>query len=213
MKMSPVRITRTVAILIIVLSTAMVVWSQFQDSDDDFGEAAKPSFKVSVGGPFTLVDHNGKSVTEADFLGRYMLVFFGYTFCPDICPTTLSFIAEAMDILGEDGKDVVPVFISIDPERDTPEQLKDYVENFHPRLVGLTGTPEQVAVAAKAYRVYYAKLEAEGGDPDEYFMGHATSTFLIGPDGKYLTTFSGGTSPQDMAEETRKLLSSAPRSS
>ena len=117
----------------------------------------------AIGGPFTLVNHSGETVTDTDFHGRFLLVFFGYTYCPDICPTTLTTITEALDRLGPDGDKVTPVFVSVDPERDRPEYLKEYLAYFHPRLVGLRGTPEQVAAAAGAYRVYYAKAGQEGG--------------------------------------------------
>ena len=115
-----------------------------------------------VGGPFTLTDQDGKKVSEKDFLGKYMLVFFGYTYCPDICPTELQVMTAALDSMGPEAEKIQPVFVSVDPERDTPEVLKSYVENFGPRLVGLTGTPEEIAAVAKAYRVYYAKA----GKPD-----------------------------------------------
>ncbi len=107
----------------------------------------------NIGGSFTLVDHNGTTVTAGDFRGRFMLMYFGYTYCPDVCPTTLTTMADANDILDGDGESVVPVFVTVDPERDTPEHLKMYVNYFHPRLVGLTGTTQSVAAAAKAYRI------------------------------------------------------------
>ena len=112
-----------------------------------------------VGGPFSLTDQDGRKVTDKDFLGKYMLVFFGYTYCPDICPTELQVMSAALDNLGAKADDIQPIFITFDPQRDTPEVLKQYVTNFHPRLIALTGTPEEIAVAAKAYRVFYSKLE------------------------------------------------------
>jgi protein SCO1/2 len=115
-----------------------------------------------VGGPFSLTDHTGRKVTDKDFLGKYMLVFFGYTYCPDLCPTELQVMSAALDKLGAKADDIQPIFITFDPQRDTPEVLKLYISNFHPRLVGLTGTPEEIA-AAKAYRVYYSKLENSSG--------------------------------------------------
>jgi cytochrome oxidase Cu insertion factor (SCO1/SenC/PrrC family) len=126
--------------------------------------AATATGTALIGGPFTLVNQDGKTVTEKDFLGRYMLVFFGYTYCPDICPTELQVMTAALEQMGEDAKKIQPVFVSIDPERDTPEVVKSYVENFGSGLVGLTGAPEQVAQAAKAYRVYYAKAAEAGED-------------------------------------------------
>lgn len=164
--------------------------------------------EVEIGGPFSLVDHRGRAVTDQDFRGRFMLIFFGYTFCPDICPTELQTVADAIDRMGPAGKKVAPIFVSVDPERDTVAVLKDYVRNFHPRLVGLTGTVEQVARAAKAYRVYYAKTPApairlgggrvEGGEAD-YLMSHSSFLYLVGPDGRLRLLLRGGQSAEDIA--------------
>ena len=191
---------------------AAAAWFQFGDAGG--GKKAGTAFTVSIGGPFTLVDDNGKTVTDADFHGRFMMIFFGYTSCPDLCPTALSEISEALDSLGDIADRVVPVFVTIDPQRDTPENLKDYVGNFHPRLVGLTGTPQQIAAVAKAYGVFYVKLEGDGdqpADPEDYFMGHTGFTYLMGPDGKYLNTFSGGAPPQEMARDVKRHIYSQPR--
>ena len=157
-----------------------------------------------IGGPFTLVNHLGQTVTAADFRGRFLLVFFGYTYCPDVCPTTLSAITDALDLLGADGDKVTPVFITVDPEQDTPEYLAEYVAYFHPRLVGLTGTTAQVAATAAAYRVYYAKAE-QGGDED-YIMDHTAVIYLMGPEGEYLAHFAHETTPEDMASGIRRHL-------
>ncbi len=156
--------------------------------------------------PFTLVDHNGKNVTDRDYLGQYILVLFGYTFCPDVCPTGLTTMSEALDQLGEDAKKVTLLFISIDPERDTPEHLKDYVENFHPRLVGLTGSAAQVAAAAKSYKALYIKLKDDDGDPDNYLMGHTSSAFLSGPDGNPIISFNQKVGPEEMALKMKKFI-------
>ena len=165
-----------------------------------------PTARPAVGGPFTLVDTEGRAVTDADFRGRLMLVFFGFTYCPDVCPTALTSIAQALDRLGADADKVAAVFITVDPERDTPEQLKEYVRHFHPRLVGLTGTPEQVAAAAKAYRVYYAKAKVQGAPGDDYTMDHTTITYLMGRDGKFLAHFSHGTEPEALAARVRTFF-------
>ena len=170
-------------------------------------KTTKSSGVPAVGGPFTLTDHNGNEVTERSFRGKYMLVFFGYTFCPDVCPTTLTDVSTALDILGVEGEKIVPVFISVDPARDTPEHLKEYATYFHPRLVALTGTPKQVAAAAKAYRVYYAKAKSEGSDPNDYLMDHSSVIYLMGPDGKSQQHFSHGTDGEAMVKRIRELLS------
>lgn len=155
-----------------------------------------------IGGPFTLVDHHGKTRTDKDFRGRYMLVFFGYTHCPDFCPTGLQAITETLEALGKDAKRVQPLFITVDPERDTPKLLSEYVENFHPSLVGLTGTTKSVGQAAKAYRAVFAKVPNKEGD--DYLMDHSTLTYLMGPDGKFLSYFRHGAPPKKVAEQIRK---------
>lgn len=151
-----------------------------------------------VGGPFTLTDQHGAAVTEQDFAGRYMLIYFGYTYCPDFCPMSLSDMTQALDLLPpEQAEQVVPILITVDPERDTVEQLAEYAPLFHPRLVALTGTPEQTRQAAKAYRVYFSK--AGNGDGSDYLMDHSTFIYLMGPDGKYVRHFSHAATPEEIA--------------
>jgi cytochrome oxidase Cu insertion factor (SCO1/SenC/PrrC family) len=168
------------------------------------GGPTRTTGRALIGGSFELVDQNGKTRTDAEFRGKYMLVFFGYTHCPDVCPTGLQAMAEALDALGKDAEQIQPIFITVDPARDTPAVMKDYVGNFHPRLLGLTGSAAQIAKAAKAYRVYYARA-GKPGDED-YAMDHSSFTYLMGPDGKYLTHFSHGTAPKKVAERIRKLM-------
>jgi protein SCO1/2 len=157
------------------------------------------------------VDQNGRTRTDADFRGKLMLIYFGYAFCPDACPTALSAMTVALNKLGAAGDAVVPIFITVDPDRDTPAQLKTYAENFHPRLVALTGTAEQVAAAAKAYRVYYAKQKAPdvtGG----YLMDHTSIIYLMGRDGRYRSHFTHTTSPDAIAAEIEKYLAKGAQS-
>ncbi len=151
-------------------------------------DAAKTATAPAVGGPFSLIDHEGRAVTDSDYRGKLMLVYFGYTSCPDICPIGLHKISQALDALGEDAVGVRSLFITMDPERDTVEAMADYVGQFHPDLIGLTGSPEQVKVAAKSYRVYYAKAHPEGSEEDanDYLLDHMTMTYLMGPDGGLL---------------------------
>lgn len=165
------------------------------------GEQVAP---VSIGGDFTLVDQNGVTRHSEDFRGKLMLVYFGYTFCPDACPTALQDMSRAVDLLGEKSDAVQPIFITIDPARDTVEQMKLYASNFHPRLVALTGTPEQVAEAAKAYRVFYEKGNAI--DAESYLMTHTGFIYLMGRDGKYLSHFSPGVTAEQMAAAIEKHL-------
>ena len=131
---------------------------------------------VTIGGPFSLIDQNGERRTDKDYRGKFMLVYFGYTYCPDVCPTTLAVLSAALDKLGTKADDVVPVFISVDPKRDTPETLKSYLAAFGPRFVGLTGTDEEVATAAKAYRVFYQVHPGEGG---AYTLDHSSVIYLM----------------------------------
>jgi protein SCO1/2 len=169
------------------------------------GQAVQSSGTALVGGPFSLVGTDGKTVTDADFRGRYMLIFFGFTHCPDICPAELQVIAQALDKLGDKGKKVVPVFVTLDPERDTPQVMGEYVKSFGPNFVGLTGSPEAIAAAAKSYRVAYAKVENKESASD-YSVDHSALVYLMDPEGKYVTHFSFGTSADDMAEKLNKIL-------
>lgn len=165
------------------------------------------SGEALVGGPFSLTNQDGKRVTDQDFRGKYMLVFFGFTFCPDVCPSELQVMSAALDQLGPQGDKIQPVFITIDPERDTPEAMKLYVSNFHPRMVGLTGSPEDIASVAKAYRVYYAKAKpAEGSAPGDYLMDHSTILYLMGPDGRFVKHFTYGTDVKTLTEGLREVV-------
>lgn len=161
-----------------------------------------------VGGPFTLTDQDGRRVSEKDFLGRHMLVFFGYTYCPDICPTELQVMSAAIDSLGQEADRITPVFVTVDPERDTVEVVKAYVENFSPRLVGLTGTPEEIARIAKAYRVHYAK--AGNTASEDYLVDHSSIMYLMGPDGSFVKHFSYTTDALKLAAELKEAIRSSP---
>jgi protein SCO1 len=163
------------------------------------------SGKALIGGPFALIDQTGKTVTERDFRGRFMLVYFGFTHCPDICPAELQVMAQALDRLGDKAEQVVPVFITVDPERDTPEVVADYVKNFGARFVGLTGSSEAVAAAAKAYRVPYSKVE-DKTSANDYSVDHSALVYFMDPKGEYLAHFPYGTSAETMAETMRRNL-------
>lgn len=149
---------------------------------------AKESAKAAIKSEFTLTDHRGKLVTGDHFKGRWQIVFFGYTFCPDICPTTMNTISETLDGLGEDAKHVAALFITVDPERDTKEILAEYVSAFHPGITGLTGTAEQIRFAARSFKVYYSKAEKEDA-PDGYLMGHSGYMYLMNPEGEFEAIF------------------------
>ncbi len=160
-----------------------------------------------IGGPFQLVDQTGQEVTEADFAGRKMLIYFGYTYCPDVCPLGLAKIAAAYERLSPaEQAELVPVFITVDPERDTVEAVADYVDLFHPALVGLTGSPEAVAAAASAYRVYYRKAESES--MNDYLVDHSSFTYLMDGENRYLTHFGHDATAESIAEGLRQHLGS-----
>jgi protein SCO1/2 len=163
------------------------------------------SGKALVGGPFKLIDQSGKDVTDRDFRGRHMLVFFGFTHCPDICPAELQVMSAALDQLGDEAHKVVPIFITLDPERDTQAAIADYVKHFGSNFVGLTGSPEAVAAAAKAYRVAYAKVEIQGA-ADGYTVDHSALVYLMDTDGEYVTHFVYGTSADKMAKTLARYL-------
>jgi protein SCO1/2 len=160
---------------------------------------------ISIGGPFTLEDGNGKPVTDRDFRGKFMLVYFGYTFCPDVCPTTLNAVADAMDKLGPAAARIQPVFITVDPKRDTPQIVKQYAAAFGPNITGLTGTAEEIATAAKEYRVYYAEHRT-GPGPDDYSMDHSSVLYLMGPDGAFVAPVRADQSGDEIAANLKKLM-------
>jgi cytochrome oxidase Cu insertion factor (SCO1/SenC/PrrC family) len=158
-----------------------------------------------VGGPFELIDHTGSVRTERDFHGKLMLVYFGFTWCPDVCPTDLQAIGLALDKLGADAAGVQPLFISVDPERDTTDHLAEYVPLFHPRLIGLTGSADAIRRVADAYKVYYAKVSV-GKNPSDYTIDHTAFIYLMDRDGNYLGFFPPGTSADRMIEIIRPHL-------
>lgn len=162
-----------------------------------------------VTGEFSLIDHHGSAVTDEDYRGSWLLIFFGYTYCPDVCPTSLGVVSLVMDELGKDAAKVQPLFITVDPERDTPEVMADYVAAFHPRIIGLTGSLEQIKAAAHSHRAYYAKAPVEeGGEitPDEYGMDHSAYLYLMDAQGVYAHVFSPTDTSDDIAAGIRKFM-------
>jgi protein SCO1/2 len=149
-----------------------------------------------VGGPFSLVDQNRARVTDQTYRGKYMLIFFGFTYCPDVCPTELQVMSAALDELGPKGDAIQPIFITVDPERDSPETMKAYVANFHPRMVGLTGNLNEISAVAKAYRVYFKK----SGAGDAYLMDHSSIVYLMDKEGKFLKHFTYSTDAKALAK-------------
>lgn len=166
--------------------------------------------RALVGGPFQLVNQDGQPVTDQDFRGRLMLVFFGFTHCPDICPTELQTMAVALNQLGQDADKVAPLFITLDPERDTPEKIKTYVQSFDNRLIGLTGSREDIDKAAKAYRVYHRKAKPSAdATASDYTIDHSAFVYLMDGKGEYITHFSFGVPPEKMVDAIRRSLQSS----
>ncbi len=158
---------------------------------------------AAIGGPFQLVDQNGEKVSEADLVGKPTLIFFGFTHCPDVCPTALFEMSEIFNALGPDADKVQSFFVSVDPERDTPTILKEYLGSFAPQLRGLSGTPEQVEKISKAYRVYARKVPLEGGD---YTMDHTASVYLMDKTGAYVAPFNAKRMPEEAAQDLRRYF-------
>jgi protein SCO1/2 len=193
-------LARAIALGSLLVAVAILGYATWRDF--------APESKLTLGGAFVLTDQFGKPRSDAEFRGQYMLVFFGFTHCPDICPIALQTISDALDLIGTDAARVTPIFITVDPARDTPQALRDYAANFHPRLVALTGTPAEIGAVARLYRVFYAK--ATGGnapaDPAAYIMDHSAVVYLMGPDGDYVTHFDPGTTAEAIADGLRKRL-------
>lgn len=168
--------------------------------------AAPPPLANLFSGDFSLTDHNGKPRSSTEFRGRYMLIFFGYTHCPSICPTNLQHMAEALQHLGPKARAIQPIFITIDPKRDTPAILKDYMSHFGDNFLALTGTEAQIKSVARQYRVHRRKVIEDKTAPEDYLVDHSSLTLLLGPDGKFRTLFPHDTNGQIMAERMQKYL-------
>ena len=158
----------------------------------------------AVGGPFTLIDQNGATRSDGDFHGKLMLIYFGYTYCPDACPTTLQAISQTLDMIGNKASQVQPIFISVDPARDTPDQLKAYAANFHPGILYLTGAPDTLKQVESEYRVYVAKVPQSGSD--DYLIDHSSIIYVMGTNGRYLAAIPAGLPPKVMAATLQRYL-------
>jgi len=161
-----------------------------------------------IGGPFTLVDGQGRTVSDEDVITEPSLIYFGYTFCPDVCPLDVARNAAAVDVLAERGIEVTPVFISVDPARDTPDVVAEFAAAMHPDMVGLTGSPEQVDAAARAYRVYY-NAQGDGSEDPYYLVDHSSFTYLVLPDHGFVDFFRREMAPEAMADTVECLVSAA----
>jgi protein SCO1/2 len=209
--------TRLFAIAAIVVATVFVggafVLSIWGGGDEDqFAECRAGQVAGGagqIGGPFELVSETGETVTDAQVIDQPSLLYFGYTFCPDVCPLDAARNAEAVDILEGRGKIVKPVFISIDPKRDTPEVMAEFTDYLHPRMVGLTGTAEQVKAASMAYRTYYSAQPPQDGDEDYYLVDHSTFTYLVLPEHGFVEFFRREVTPEQMAETVACFVDAA----
>ncbi|MBO0332059.1 SCO family protein [Sneathiella sp. CAU 1612] len=192
-----------------LLASAVVIGFWFTGNLPGIGQEKSEGSSVlvgvpQIGGPFSLVNHKGETVTDEDLEGKLFLVFFGFTNCPDVCPTEMQTISVAMQELGDDAKEVVPLFVTVDPARDTPEILASFVSAFHPAIVGLTGSEESINDMKKKYRVYSQKQDND--DPDYYLVDHTSFTYLMGRDGDLITVFSFGVPAEEMASKVREQL-------
>lgn len=193
-----------IALVLAIVFTLLVAGIIGYAMNRSFNESGVVSSgKALVGGPFKLTNQNGETVTDKDFRGQNLLIYFGFTFCPDVCPTELAKIAAVMSMLPSDAK-VTPIFITIDPERDGVAEVKSYVGAFHPKMVGLTGTPEQIQAVAKAYRVYYAK--SAGSENTDYLMDHSSIIYFMGEDGEFIAHFTIASTAEEIAARVREEL-------
>ena len=189
------------AVAVVGLLGATMYYATRSTTDDPFApcrESAIAGGAGSIGGPFTLVDETGKTVTDKDVFIKPSLVYFGYTFCPDVCPADTARNAEAVDAAAALGYDVQPVFISIDPERDTPEVVAEFTDYLHEDMLGLTGTPQQVKAASQAYKTYYRKQD---GDPEYYLVDHSTFSYLVLPETGFAEYFRRDETAEDLAKK------------
>jgi cytochrome oxidase Cu insertion factor (SCO1/SenC/PrrC family) len=190
-----------IIISLLLLVVAIIVWSIYLNSDKT--PSASENSRSLIGGEFELVNHRNEPVTDKDFLGKYMIVYFGYTYCPDVCPMDLQIMADALrELDADDLEKLNPVFVTVDPERDTTDVMAEYIKFFHNDLIGLTGTPEQIDTIKKAYRVYAAKAD----DSADYLVDHTAYTYLMDRDGKLLKHFNHGEDAKVMASIMADLI-------
>jgi protein SCO1 len=204
--MIPLRVRIAIVVATVVLGVGLGYVGHRLLTDDRSGAGQARSYgEALIGGPLSLTDQDGKQRSDSEFRGRLMLVNFGYTNCPDICPLGLQLMTDVVEKLGPRADQLQPVFITVDPARDTPAVLKDYIAHFSERIVGFTGTREEIAAAAKAYRVYY-KVHGDPATNPNYPVDHSGFIYLMGRDGKFLTHFTHDTPPDKMADAIRKHL-------
>ena len=202
------RMTAAIAAAAVLILLGVAAYFAFPGKEDKYAQCRSGQIAggtAQIGGPFTLVNHLGETVTDKDVITKPSLLYFGYSFCPDVCPLDNDRNAQAVTLLDERGYDVTPVFISIDPQRDTPELMKEFVEYMHPKMIGLTGTPEQTKAASQAYRTYYNVR-----DPEEeyYLIDHSTFTYLVFPEEGFVDFFKRDETPEQMADRVACFIDS-----
>jgi protein SCO1 len=182
-------------LLLLLLAAAAILWQQERGAGNG---AVVSTGQAAIGGPYRLINQDGKPVSDRDFRGRYQLIYFGYTFCPDVCPTTLALIAAALEKMGPDAMRIAPIFITVDPDRDTPSVLKKYLAAFDPRFIGLTGGQDELSKVEKEYKVYAQKEPLKGGT---YAVDHSSVIYLMGPEGKLVTFYNEVLTPEQLAKD------------
>ena len=197
------RLLLVASVAALILGTGMLAVVLIEDQNIHPATAANTAAGAALGGPFTLVRSDGQTVTDRSYRGKLLLVYFGYTTCPDVCPTTLNNMAQALIQLGNQADTVTPIFITVDPKRDTPQAMGSYVKSFDPRIQGLTGSDAQIAAVAKEYRVYFQPTPAQGGD---YLVDHSSFVYLMDRNGKFLKVMPGGMSGGEMADTIKPFI-------
>lgn len=199
---STILVTLVAAILALGIAFVALMFTGARNANEDVGTSSA----AAIGGSFTLIDTSGKTVSDQTYRGKWMLIYFGYTFCPDACPTALNNISVALEKLGSQANDIQPLFITVDPKRDTPQVLADYLKSFDHRIAGLTGTQDQTDGAAKAYRVYVVPQKSGG---DDYLVDHSAYLYLMNPQGKFVNVIAGDVPGDQMADKLRKMMGQA----
>ncbi len=186
------------AALVTLIAVPLAIYLTSSSGDDQFAQCTQGTVAGGdIGGPFTLVSGDGEQVTDVDVITEPTLVYFGYTYCPDVCPLDVARNVEAIEVLEEQGVNATPIFITIDPERDTPEVVAEFADVMHPKMIGLTGSPEQIKAASQTYRTYYRR-QAGGGD--DYLVDHSTFTYLVLPEHGFVDFFRRDVGPEQIAE-------------
>jgi protein SCO1/2 len=195
--------------LCLVLLAAVLIGAFPAQAEGPVADAEEQT-ETGIVSRYLLMDHRGRAVTDQDFPGFYQLISFGYTFCPDICPTTLAEMSLIMNKLGKQSERLQPLFVTVDPERDKPDVLRRYTAFFHPRIIGLSGSPELVRRVADHFKVRYEKHWEPGAAKDKYSVDHSAGMYLLGPDGRFLAKFAYATPPAEVAERIRRLMEERP---